>query len=367
MNPPSIRIAYLCPQKILTQQLITGTNALADFSQWLTEAGYDSIYVLADSNTSGQCFSLLEDYLQTLPLQGVLAIPPGEENKTLYCCEDVWEELIRNGAGRGSLLINLGGGVISDLGGFIAATFKRGMDFVNIPTTLLAMTDAAIGGKTGINFRGIKNQLGTFSMPVKIIIDPAFLDTLDNRQFRSGYAEMLKHALVADPQLWYKLKKCKPTDKAKVREFLGESANIKHPTVETDFRETSSRKKLNFGHTIGHALESYSQAHDENPLFHGEAIALGMRVESYLSRQYSTLEAIDHEDIDQYLIRHFPGYHLPETAYEPLMEYMAADKKNTGEGLNFTLLNGLGAAETDFTLTPENVRAGLETTLYKTS
>ncbi len=347
----------------MTDTFLSGQEGLEAFYQWLWEQDYSAIFILADSNTSSQCFPLIEDHLQNFPIEGVLEIPPGEENKTIYCCEDIWEELLTHEADRYSLLINLGGGLITDLGGFIASTFKRGMDYVNVPTTLLGMTDAAIGGKTGINFRGIKNQLGTFKKPEKTVIYPPFLDTLDNRQFRAGFAEMIKHALIASPNLWFQLKSLKPTNKEKVKAHLTDSAKVKQVIVEEDFKESGTRKKLNFGHTIGHALESYSQVHDENPLYHGEAIALGMRVESLLSHEHHSLDALDYEDIVQCLENAFPGYSIPEEAFEELLEYMELDKKNSEEGINFTLLDHAGRADIDFFLNHETIKAALSKTL----
>ncbi len=359
----TLAIKSLNLPKKLTTEILANQDALQQFRDWLGKQDYPAIFILADANITNHCFPLIEEQLQDFPIQGILEIPPGEQNKTINCCEDIWEQLIDNGAGRQSLLINLGGGLITDLGGFIASSFQRGIDYVNLPTTLLAMTDAAIGGKTGVNFRGIKNQIGTFCQPAKTVIYPPFLDTLENRQFRAGFAEMIKHGLIASPNLWYALKQCQPTDKKAVKQHLEASAKVKQVIVEADFREAGTRKKLNFGHTIGHALESYSQLYDENPLYHGEAVALGMRVEAWLSHHYHKLDVLDYEDIKEFLARAFPVYNLPENAFEDLSAYLIYDKKNTVEGINFTLLDHAGHATADHYLSPDVIEEAVNQVL----
>jgi 3-dehydroquinate synthase len=343
--------------------VIAGNEPLQEFAHWLNSQNYRGLFVLTDSEVAEEAFPLIEPYLQEKGLKGVLTIPPGEGNKTLECCEDVWHELINNDATRNALLINLGGGLVTDLGGFVASTFKRGMPFVNIPTTLLGMVDAAIGGKTGINFQGLKNQLGVFREPDRTVIAPAFLNTLEDRQLLSGYAEMVKHALIANAGLWQQFRALHPLDRDQLYPHIDEAVQVKQELVRGDPFEHGQRKKLNFGHTIGHALESYSQEHDEDPLLHGEAIAIGMVTEAYLSTQHTLLPDDTYAAVRDYLYQHFPSYRLSDQGVEEVLTIMKADKKRDQEAFNFTLLVEAGQADTDIQLSRDEVKAGLAATL----
>ncbi len=339
----------------MPSNIIKGKQPLQEFGQWLNKQRFSSVFVLADTNTTEECFSAIEPWLEEQPVNGLLQIPPGENNKTLYCCEDIWDEMLKNGADRQSLLINLGGGVVCDMGGFVASTFNRGIKFVNIPTTLLAMVDAAHGGKTGINFRGAKNQLGTFQEPLKTVIQPEFLATLEDRDFNAGLAEMIKHALIGDPGLWETLKSVHPNNRDEISPHIEASLQVKQRITNEDPEEKGERKKLNFGHTIGHALESYSREHDENPLIHGEAVALGMMVETQLSLEVTTLSQEACEEIKATLFRHFPDYKLSKHSIATVIDFMKSDKKNRDHKINFTLLEMPGVASIDHYMEDETI------------
>jgi 3-dehydroquinate synthase len=238
----------------------------------------------------------------------------------------------------------LGGGVITDMGGFIASTYKRGIDFINIPTTLLSQVDASVGGKTGVDFEGLKNAVGVFNEPKGVFIYPEFLKTLESRQLFSGYAEALKHALIRDEDYWNKLGIDMLFNAENWVDLIKTSINIKNNIVLNDPLEKGERKLLNFGHTIGHAVESYSLIHDQNPLLHGEAIAIGMICESYISNSKSELTAGDLKIISDRIYTTYNSYQLNDSTYHELIELMKNDKKNECSGINFTLLNKIGGA-----------------------
>ncbi len=283
---------------------------------------FSSSAILVDENTEKHCLHLLSDQFT----KNLIKIPSGETSKSISTCEIIWQKMTDLKLDRNSILINLGGGVICDLGGFCASTFKRGISFANIPTTLLAMTDAAIGGKTGINFGNHKNHIGTFSQAVMVIINPIFLETLDKRQLRSGYAEILKHAIIADSELWDKalFQEEKREDWEKLIEV---SASIKNNIVKEDFNEKGLRKKLNFGHSIGHLLESF---HFENkPKLHGEAVAEGMMIESFIAYQMYLLSEKDLATICNRISDIFDAKPISEECQSFILENIVQDKKNT--------------------------------------
>ena len=239
-----------------------GSNALKDISKNFKKA-YTSIFILVDSNTKKYCLDTFMN-LTGLNEAKILLMSSGEENKNLKTCEYLWYQLSECGADRNSVLINLGGGVVTDLGGFVACTFKRGIDFYNIPTTLLAMVDASVGGKTGINMGLLKNQIGIIKEPINVILDPQWLNTLPQKEFRSGFAEMLKHGLIADRSYWNQLKSLEHLEKTIISKFIKPSLSIKKSVVTKDPDEKNLRKILNFGHTFGHAIESYFLKHEKN-------------------------------------------------------------------------------------------------------
>src|ERR1700748_1876025 len=274
-------------------------NSLDELVKFIARGHYSRFFILTDENTAVHCLPLLREKLGAADNFDIIEINAGEESKDIDFCIGVWKMLIDFGADRQSLLINLGGGVISDLGGFAASTFKRGIDFVHVPTTLLSQVDASVGGKTGIDIDSIKNIIGTFTQPKAVFIEYSFIETLPARQVLSGLAEMLKHGLIADAPYWETLK---GSDLSKPAPYLiYQSVAIKNRVVIEDPHERGIRKCLNFGHTVGHAVETYSLLNDSNPLSHGEAIVVGMICEAYLAHKKIGLNLDELKDITETL------------------------------------------------------------------
>src|ERR1700749_1957791 len=283
-------------------------NSLGHLASFIQNGRYSRFFVLTDENTAQYCLPLLREQLGNPDNFDIIEINAGEESKHINFCIGVWKMLIDFGADRQSLLINLGGGVISDLGGFAASTFKRGIDFVHIPTTLLSQVDASVGGKTGIDLENIKNIIGTFTQPKAVFIEHEFLQSLPPRQILSGLAEMLKHGLIADAAYWNQLKFSDLENPS--AELVYHSVEIKNKVVIEDPHEKGIRKSLNYGHTIGHAIETYSLMNDENPLTHGEAIAAGMICEAKLSNLKIHLDDSELQEITDVIMGLYPKYHF---------------------------------------------------------
>jgi 3-dehydroquinate synthase len=319
-------------------------NSLQELKHFLLEKKYSKVFVLVDSNTEIHCLPLLQDALGDIEFD-VIEVTPGEESKNIDFCIGIWKMLLDFGADRNSILINLGGGVITDMGGFAASTFKRGIDFVQVPTTLLSQVDASIGGKTGIDMDNVKNIIGTFTQPKAVFIHNAFLSSLDPRELRSGYAEVIKHGLIYDADLFEKLKSIKPAGLNS--ELIYRSVEIKNEVVKADPFEKGIRKILNFGHTIGHAVESYSLQHDKKPLLHGEAIAIGFICEAYLSAKKNKLTKEELREIIDAIKAVYPSYKVSKSSYNNLLELMKNDKKNTDGKISFSLLSKIGACDFD--------------------
>ncbi|MBX2899849.1 MAG: 3-dehydroquinate synthase [Cyclobacteriaceae bacterium] len=335
------------PQIIIRQQpgeLIT---------EFLSRSTYSHLAVLADENTAVQCYPLLE---KNLPPHRVITVPAGEENKNLATCSTVWEQLTTLRLDRHSLLVIVGGGVLGDLGGFCAATYKRGIDFVLVPTTLLAQADASVGGKLGIDFMGFKNHIGVFCEPAATLISPAFLKTLPHRELRSGFAEVIKHCIISDGAMWDVLRK-KNLEQQDWQTLLTHSVDFKRGVVATDPKEKGLRKILNFGHTVGHAVESYF-LESGHRLFHGEAIAAGMIAEAGIACAKQLLKVSERDEIAAYIKSVYPKVMLP--ASQPLMELMTQDKKNKGNKILMALPDGIGKARWDVETTPEEIEAALD-------
>lgn len=311
----------------------------------LQDVSSSDVFVLVDNNSRNYCLECLN--LGYVPMDHMITIPEGEYNKSVEFVAHIWKCLSDAGARRNSVLVNVGGGLISDIGGFAASCFKRGIPCINVPTTLLAQVDASVGGKTGINFNGLKNEIGTFSLPEWVLIDNRFLASLPERQVLSGFAEMLKHALLADERL---LAEVMQADLSKVadEEFLQlikKSVAIKAAIVQGDPREKGLRKALNFGHTVGHAIESVAIAKNLE-MYHGDAVAYGMIAELYLSVKKLGFDEKHYEAIKKYIQEKYLHYHAVD---EPdiLYELMLHDKKNEHEGVNFSLLRRPGEVEID--------------------
>ncbi len=313
--------------------------------------------IIVDENTQQECLPKLLNSFDALKGAEIVVLPQGEENKVLEICVQVWESFLDYSVQRNDLVINLGGGVITDMGGFIASVYMRGLDFINIPTTLLAMVDASIGGKTGVNLGNYKNQLGVFSQPVFTICDTVFLQSLDEREIQSGKAEMLKHGLIASEQLFNKLSKEKqliPSD-----QLISEAMQIKANIVSSDYKEQGERKKLNFGHTVGHSMESLLMA-KQIKTSHGLCVAWGMLVESYLSMECAGLTKEAFQDIATKIRGEYQELPIAPTDFNQLIALMHQDKKNQGSSINFTLLQAIGRAKIDQQLTEHQVLKGLK-------
>lgn len=325
--------------QLLDTSIFIGDDVLQELQTQI--ASQKRIFVLVDVNSLKKCLPVLEEILpEQMELQ-TLAISPGEINKNINTATLLWKQLLQLNATREDVLINLGGGVVSDIGAFVAATYKRGIPFINIPTTLLAMTDAAIGGKTGIDFEGAKNMIGVFAHPKSVFIYPPFLQTLEARQIKNGFAEIIKHALIFQSNLWKELQTFSfneiPNEK-----LIADAVKNKIEIVKADPVEKGIRKTLNFGHTIGHAIESWSLLNDRNPLLHGEAIAAGMICEAWLSNQKTGLAQSELQSICNLILKQFPKYIIPKSSLNHLMQLIWQDKKNTQEQIQFSLLKSIG-------------------------
>lgn len=335
-----------------------GVEALSYLPNLLTEINPSFILVLTDENSIKHTLPILKPHLitkTTIPIH-VYTIPSEEKHKTLGTCQEIWQYLLNNNVDRNALIINLGGGMISDIGGMVAGLYKRGILFINIPTTLLAQVDASIGGKTGVNLQNSKNQIGLFNSPEAVIIDLVFLKTLSIRTFKSGYAEILKHGLIADKEYWKSCTSIKISDltTSVLTDIIYRSCEIKKSIVEEDAYEVDIRKRLNFGHTVGHALESIYNTTPE-PLTHGEAIAIGMLIESKLSMAMSMLSQAEFEEIENtildfgYITKILP---VPKSLF---IEYLYQDKKNHNHQLKLTLLQAIGKAKEDISVSEEQL------------
>lgn len=341
-------------------KIIYGQKALEEFWDWLNVQPYSNIFILVDENTDKFCLPVLLKKIGRVFPENVIRIPAGEPFKNFPSCDFIWEKLLDLKADRKSLLINLGGGVVSDLGGYVAATYKRGIDFVNIPTTLLAMTDASIGGKTGINFKGYKNQIGVFYDPRRVVIYPPFLETLRIDHLKAGFAEMIKHALIADERFWKKIQKIDTNSWKEIEPFIKKSIQIKLKIVKKDREERGNRKKLNFGHTVGHAIESYVLEKNNKPMLHGDAVASGMIVESYLSHKRGGLSNEEFEHIQKFISDRYPAFKMNHEATNDIINYMRADKKNVNGSVNFSLISKAGESSTNNFIEIKEIKKALE-------
>ena len=323
----------------------------SNYSIWIGEnslsklniRSYSKVAILVDENTKRDCLSKLPKLENPI----IIEIQSGEENKNLATCDFIWQELTKHNFDRNSLLINLGGGVICDMGGFCASTYKRGIDFIHIPTTLLAMADASIGGKLGVDFNHLKNQIGLFANPKSVIIYPKFLHTLNKKELKSGFAEVVKHALIANENLW-SIITTTDFEKLNWEKIITLSVKLKNKIVFTDSKEKGERKKLNFGHTFGHAIESY-YLEKGTPILHGEAIFMGMILETELSNLSNSKK----NEIKNYILSNFGLPYTPSKM--ELLKFLKNDKKNKAEKINFSLLNGIGNCTIDNLLTEDEL------------
>ncbi|WP_256004424.1 3-dehydroquinate synthase [Pedobacter deserti] len=333
-------------------------TGLAPLSELIQSGKYSQVFVFVDSNTLESCLPVFQSMLDGFSAFDLIETDPGEENKNIDFCIGIWKTLLDFEADRKCLMINLGGGVVTDMGGFVASTYKRGIDFVNIPTTLLSQVDASVGGKTGIDIDNVKNMVGTFALPQAVFIESAFLGSLPKRELLSGFAEMVKHGLIADAE-YYKALKESDYEAVNIKD-IHHSIAIKNKVVTTDPQEKGLRKILNFGHTIGHAVETYSLKHDKNPLTHGEAIAIGMVCEGYLSKLSNNLTAAELEDISSYITAIYPAYRIKPESHSALLDLMKSDKKNENGQIMFSLLREIGQCDFNCQVSEEQVKESLE-------
>jgi len=380
----------------MQQRVIISQDIEHDLAQAIAETEHDRVFVLTDDITQECCLpkvaSLFAKHNAT-----TITIRHDDTNKTLATLADVWTALQRGGATRHSLLVNLGGGMVTDLGGFAAATFKRGINFINIPTTLLAMVDAAVGGKTGINFGGLKNEVGAFANARYVIVNTCFLDTLDTANLCSGYAEMLKHSLISNAQMWAEhvnFDILQP-DLAELQRMVAASITVKEHIVADDPHEHGIRKALNFGHTIGHALEEFSMQQQggavvstaptkqeapkggavvsaqllplarartapKNTLLHGYAVAFGLIGELYISARKAGFPTARLHQTTRFIRENYGAMAFTCDDYPTLLNLMRHDKKNTSDTINFTLLHDIGDIRINQTATDEEIREALD-------
>jgi 3-dehydroquinate synthase len=326
----------------------------ANLTQFLTTNNYTKIFVIADENTVKHCYPMI---IESLGNHEIVQIKSGEGNKNITTCSLIWERMTNANLDRHALVINLGGGVIGDMGGFCAATYKRGIDFIQIPTTLLAQVDASVGGKLGIDFQSFKNHIGVFKVPNSVLIDPIFLQTLPISELRSGFAEVIKHCLIADFKMWETIIK-NDFNKQDITSIIAHSVALKSKITEADPTEKGIRKILNFGHTLGHAIETFYLG-SKNHLLHGEAIAIGMICESYLSVKKQLLEHEDLETIQKYITSNYGSIKIFEDDFDGIINLSIHDKKNKGEKVLFTLLSEIGISVFDIEISKIEMKEAL--------
>ncbi|MBF1627965.1 3-dehydroquinate synthase [Prevotella sp.] len=343
----------------MKQRVIISRHLKTELVEAITECEHDRIFVLVDETTNKLCWSLVKDYLCLKDAQTII-IGATDRRKNLDTLVHVWESLQQGKATRHSLLINLGGGMVTDLGGFAASTYKRGINFINVPTTLLAMVDASVGGKTGINFGGLKNEIGVFNDAEFVLLDTNWLRTLDEENIRSGYAEMLKHGLIADDTMWAELINFNlvQPDLRQLASMLDKSVRIKERIVAEDPHEKGIRKALNLGHTFGHAFESWAMK--RQPVLHGYAVAFGLIAELYLATTQTDFPTERMRQTVNFIRAYYGSLPITCNDYPELIELMHHDKKNRGNEINVTLLGGIGDIRIDQTITEEDIKEALD-------
>ncbi len=341
------------------QKVVISGNLTQALTTAVAECEHDRTFILVDETTERCCLPLVSG-MDCVEGAQTIVIGATDTHKTLDSLAHVWEELGKGGGTRHSLLINIGGGMVTDLGGFAASTFKRGINYINIPTTLLAMVDASVGGKTGINFRGLKNEIGVFSNASTVILDTTFLKTLDTENILSGYAEMLKHGLINDEKMWAELiNEELSVSHSSFKKMLAESVAVKQRIVTEDPTEQGIRKALNLGHTAGHAFESFALSNNA-PILHGYAVAYGLICELYLSAIKTGFPSEKMHQTVRFIKEHYGKMSITCDDYPTLLELMTHDKKNVAGTINFTLLGGIGDIRINQTATKEDIYEALD-------
>ena len=344
----------------MKQKVVISGNLERDLVNAISECEHDRIFVLTDETTQQLCWPKIKNF-KALKNSTPIIIKATDTHKNLDTLSQVWQALSNGGATRHSLMINLGGGMVTDLGGFAASTFKRGIDFINIPTTLLAMVDASVGGKTGINFGGLKNEIGVFSDSRFVIINTQFLDTLDHDNICSGYAEMLKHGLISDERTCAELVTfdLDTPDLSQLQRMVAESIKVKERIVEADPHEHGIRKALNLGHTMGHAFESFAMRRG-TPILHGYAVAYGLISELYMSARKTAFPTDSMHQTVRFIRENYGTFNITCDDYPTLIELMHHDKKNTSGIINFTLLGNVGDIRINQTANEEEIKEALD-------
>lgn len=343
----------------MEQRIIISKSLKSELATAISECEHDGIFILTDETTLRECWPAMSRFL-SLKNARMITIGASDSHKDLDTIARVWEMLGKGGATRHSLLINLGGGMVTDLGGFAASTFKRGINFINIPTTLLAMVDASVGGKTGINFNGLKNEIGVFNDSKFVILDTDFLKTLDEKNICSGYAEMLKHGLIANKNMWTKLMNydLHHPDLKQLQKMVADSVKVKERIVLEDPTEKGLRKALNLGHTFGHAFESW--ALKRTPILHGYAVAFGLIAELYLSAVKTGFPTEQLRQTVEFIRKYYGILGITCDDYNELIALMHHDKKNRGNEINVTLLGGIGDIKINQTVEEAEVKEALD-------
>lgn len=344
----------------MTDNIQFSTDPAADLKAFLDKKKYSKFAVLTDQNTAAFCYPLLKP---VIPEHEYIEIPSGEERKNLATCDLIWSGMTARELDRHSVLIIIGGGVLGDMGGFCAATYKRGIDFILIPTTLLSQVDASIGGKLGIDFQHFKNHIGVFQTPALTLLHSGFLKTLPEAEKRSGFAEVIKHSLIADAKVWNQIRMQAMGDQ-RWETLLRHSVEVKLNVVKSDPFEKGLRKTLNAGHTIGHAVETYLLPSDRK-ILHGEAVAVGLLCEAFLAREKGMLKEDEFQGIRDYIIKTFGKVLLRESDDEAIARLTSQDKKNKENRILCVLLDGIGNAKWDCEISSDDVKRAL--TFYRSA
>lgn len=340
--------------------MIVSQNLKRDIATAISECNHDRIFVLTDENVRDACWHVISSF-HGMRAAELITVKATDRHKDIESLTHVWKALSDKGATRHSCMINLGGGMITDLGGFAASTFKRGIDYINIPTTLLGMVDASTGGKTGINFNGLKNEIGAFCEPKFVILDTVFLKTLSKEEIMSGYAEMIKHGLISNESTWAQLLKYEPelTDTAALQPMIVQSVEVKQRIVREDPFERGMRKALNFGHTFGHAFEEFASDR-KTPVKHGYAVSYGMICELYLSIVKTDFPVDKARQTMNFIKQNYGRMEFTCDDYNTLTELMKHDKKNTSGAINVTLLSEIGKIKINQNITTDDINEALD-------
>ena len=335
-------------------------NAYRSIEKYLENNFHSKVYILVDTNTKKDCLPVFLKEVKNSDSFEIIEISAGEIYKNLDTCLEIWKTLSDLSADRKSIVINLGGGVVTDMGGFVASTFKRGIRFINIPTTLLSMVDASVGGKTGVDLGVLKNQIGLFSNPEMVIIDSAYLKTVSDREIRSGLAEIIKYGFTFDKNIWNEIKQIEDINLELVDSLIYRSIEIKNNVVLKDPKEENIRKALNFGHTMGHAIESYFlENEDKIALTHGEAIAVGMIIELYYSTKLFDLPMKYTVELKSFVAKFYGKFDIKPSDFAPIIDLMQFDKKNVNGKVNFVLLDKIEHCKMDVQVNKELLIEGL--------